>query len=403
MTGDRSAIRLVGSAPGHDLGPMGVRVEAMLRDAVDRGASDLHLDPAGAGTRCRFRVDGFFEEGPVLPPGLHDKLVSRIKVLAGLTVYRRDEIQEGAVRRDGGVDLRVSILPTVCGEKVTIRIFDPRKRPLSLADLGFRSDVEDALGRAAELRQGTVLVCGPSGSGKTTTLYAMLNRILERRGTCSNLCSVEDPVELALDGVHQVAVRRDRGLTFARGLGALLRQDPEVILVGEVRDGETAGIAVEAGMTGHLVLSSVHAGGAAEALMRLLDLGVEPYLVASSVKVVVAQRLVRKICARCAVEDPPASALLAELGLTGRGDWRRGVGCDSCRGTGFSGRFPIAEVLVVDPVTAKRIVARQEATALARGLREGTALMDDGIERARSGETTVEEILRVADRTEVRP
>jgi type IV pilus assembly protein PilB len=374
----------------------------VLREAVDRGASDLHLDPTAEGTRCRFRIDGYFENGPDLPPGTHERLVARIKVLAGLTVYRRDTIQEGSIRREGGVDLRVSVLPTVSGEKVTVRIFDPRSRPLRLADLGFRREVECALGRFADLRQGTVLVCGPSGSGKTTTLYAMLHRILQSRGSFANLCSVEDPVELALDGVHQMLVRREQGLTFARGLAALLRQDPEVILVGEVRDGETAGIAVEAGMTGHLVLSSVHAGSAGEALTRLLDLAVEPYLAASSVKAVVSQRLVRQVCDRCAGEDRPDRFLLESFGLTEGARWRRGAGCDACRGTGFSGRLPIAEVLEVDRATADRIIARDEAFVLARGLLAGRTLLDDGIARARHGETTLEEVARVVDPPEAR-
>lgn len=385
------------------LGPIGTAVEEMLTRAIAARASDVHLDPTPAGTRVRLRVDGFFEEGARLPQGIHERIVARVKVLAGLTVYRREEIQEGAVRRDGGVDLRVSILPTVAGEKVTLRIFDPRTRPVRLEDLAYRPGAMEALGRFAGLRQGLILIAGPSGSGKTTALYAAVNRILESRSSYTNICSIEDPVELALDGVHQVPVNPERGLTFARGLAALLRQDPEVILLGEIRDRETAAIAVEAGMTGHLVLTSVHAGSSAESLTRLLDLGIEPYLVAASVKGVMAQRLVRRNCSACATPDEPDRRLLEVFGAHNEGTWRRGRGCAACRGSGYAGRIPIAEVLHVDGPLAARVLGREKQASLPLEAQSGESLLCDGVERARAGETTLEELARVIDQPEIQP
>lgn len=382
-------------------GPVARRVDAILRDAVHRRASDVHVDPLDGGcTRVRLRVDGRFEDGPPVDAGLHDRIVARLKVQAGLAVYRREDIQEGSIRLDGGIDLRLSVVPTVRGEKATLRIFDPRTRPFRVEELGFRDYAREAVARLAELGHGTVLVCGPAGAGKTTTLYALLARIVERRGDDRNICSVEDPVEYALDGVHQVPVRREGGVTFARALAALLRQDPGVLLVGEVRDPETAAIAVEAGMTGHLVLSSVHAGRAAEALVRLVDLGVEPYLVGGSLRGVVAQRLVRRVCAACAEPDPDAPERLDRLALDGPGDWTRGAGCPACRGTGYDGRLPLVEVLEVDDAVARAVVGRSGARDLEARLLGGRSLRSEGIAAARAGRTSLEELSRAIEREE---
>jgi type II secretory ATPase GspE/PulE/Tfp pilus assembly ATPase PilB-like protein len=380
----RSLLRLVRSEARAELRPekegrIGALVRSLVDDAIARSASDLHLDPADGATRCRLRVDGRFEDGPPVEAGVHDRIVARLKVLAGLPVYRRDEIQEGAIRWDEGIDLRVSIVPTIAGEKATLRIFDPRVRPFRIDELGYREAITRRLEKLADLREGAVLLCGPSGSGKTTTAYALLQRIRDRRGDAVNVCTVEDPVEFALGGVHQVSVRRDRDLTFSRVLAALLRQDPEVLLVGEVRDAETARIAVEAGMTGHLVLSSLHAGRAGEALTRLLDLGVDPRLMVSSVRAVVAQRLLRRTCSPCA-----------------------GAGCDGCRNTGFRGRLPVAELLEVDREVASGVLAGEDATALEHRVADGCTLAADAADLVRCGLTTAAEVERVLGPSEAR-
>ena len=353
-------------------GPVALRVRGLLEDAIRRGASDLHLDPRDGSTRCRMRVDGRFEEGEVIEGGMHERIASRLKVMAGLPVYRHDEIQEGAIRLDGGVDVRLSIVPTIAGEKVTLRIFDPATRPFRLDDLAFRDEIAARLRALASRADGTILLCGPSGAGKTTTAYALLERIRRERGDHANLCSVEDPVEFALEGIHQVPVRREHGLTFPRALATLLRQDPDVLLVGEVRDAETARIAIEAGMTGHLVLTSLHAGSAGEALTRLLDLGLEPRLVTSSVRAIVAQRLVRTVCGTCA-----------------------GAGCASCRGSGHAGRTPVAEMLEMDREVAAAFAGGEDAGALNERLVGGRALIDDARDLVRRGVTTAAELDRV--------
>lgn len=378
-------------------GPIARCVERLLTDAIERRASDVHIDPAADGTRIRVRVDGFFEPGLPVEPGLHERLMARLKVLAGLAVYRSGAIQEGAIRLDDRIDLRLSIVPTIGGEKATLRIFDPDVRPFRLDELGFPAGIEAELQELADHAQGALLVAGPAGAGKTTTLYALLSRIAEVRGASQNICSVEDPVEYALPGVHQVPVSRDSGTTFARALSALLRQDPGVLLVGEIRDPETAAIAIEAGMTGHFVLSSIHAGSAAEALTRAVDLGVEPFLVASAVRAVVAQRLVRRVCSHCAVEDDNAPRLIERLAVSGPGRWLRGQGCERCRHSGFAGRVPLAELLRVDRDVAGAVLRRAGTHATG-----ATHLLAEGIARARSGATTLAEVARVVGAEEPR-
>lgn len=379
-----------------DLGPTGRILEGILLEAIDRRASDLHLDPVQGRTRVRYRVDGFFTDGDAVATD-HDRLIARLKVLAGLTVYRRDQIQEGSIRRPGGVDVRVSIVPTVAGEKATLRVFDPGARPFRLEDLGFAQPLSDLLRRLAGMSTGLIAAAGPAGSGKTTTLYALLDQVRRLRGDYVNICSVEDPVEFALEGVHQIQVNREKGLTFARGLAALLRQDPEVLLVGEIRDPETAAIAVEAGLTGHLVLTSVHAGSAAEALTRLRDLGIEGYALAGALRGIMAQRLVRRVCRECSGSGGPARRASgppeprpAPLGPE--------VCCSTCRGTGFHGRLPLAEAALLDRSTAVGLVAGTGPGEVP--LAGGITMSADGMERTRNGETTAEEVRRVLGDTE---
>jgi type II secretory ATPase GspE/PulE/Tfp pilus assembly ATPase PilB-like protein len=300
-------------------------VASLCRNALSRGASDLHLEPTAAGVRVRLRVDGVLQEGGELPAALAPNLAARCKVLAGLLTYRTDIPQEGGAAGEAvgaKVDLRISTFPTVHGERIAVRFFTAGRGRRRLAELGLPGPVREALDRALRAPEGLVMLTGPCGSGKTTTLYACLREIQQQSGGGRCLVTVEDPVENVIEGVTQTAVKPGVGLDFARSLRSLLRQDPEVILVGEVRDRETAHAAVEATLTGHLVLSTVHAARAPLVPHRLLDMGVEPWALAGALTLAVAQRLARRLCAEC-----------------------RGAGCGGCAESGFDGRLLLAEHL----------------------------------------------------------
>src|SRR5690606_38799608 len=309
--------------------------------------SDVHLEAVPGGLEVRYRVDGVLLKAPSPPPGLAAAVVSRLKVMAEMDVAERRRPQDGRVRlrlEDRRVDVRVSTLPTLYGESAVLRLLEAAGRRLSLAELGMgedtRAEVEALLGRP----HGMLLVTGPTGSGKTTTLYAALDRLRTGR---EKIVTVEDPIEYALAGVAQVPVNRKAGVTFASALRSILRQDPDVLLVGEMRDPETAEICIQAALTGHLVLSTLHTNDAPGALIRLQDLGTEPYLVASTVEAVLAQRLVRTVCTECAEEEVLAPAAAEEMARAGFPIERvvRGRGCDHCRWTGFRGRTGIYELL----------------------------------------------------------
>lgn len=379
-------------------------VERIIRDAVARGATDVHLNPTNSGLAVRFRQDGILRDVETLDSSVKESLVARIKVLSNLIVYKRNVPQDGRVVRDIGlgkdsIELRVTTFPTIHGEKVAIRIFDSSRVLLSLENLGFSEKLNAGLLRLLDNPQGTILLTGPSSSGKTTTIYAALRWLRKSKGAMTNIVTVEDPVEFDLKDISQTQIEPAMGLTFAVALRSILRQDPEVIVIGEVRDAETAQIAIEAGLTGHLVITTIHCGQAAGVFTRLLEMDVEPFLVASSVTGVLSQRLVRLVCPKCAEEYAPSEHLLREFRIGAGEDarFRQGRGCEHCNGTGYVGRTAIGELLVVTEEINDMILKRARTGDLAReAAREGMETLEkDGLTKAREGKTTLEELYRV--------
>jgi len=325
-------------------------VDLILAEADRLGASDVHVQPAAHALDVRFRIDGVLQPAAALPRDLGPNVVARLKVMADLLTYRTDIPQEGSIRAAAGgaaTDRRVSTFPTVHGEKAVVRVFNPSAGLLDLDQLGLPSDILDALGRLLRERSGAVFLTGPSGSGKTTTIYACLRRLVAESGG-RHVVTIEDPVERVLDGVSQSQARPGTEFDFARGLRSLLRQDPEVIMVGEVRDRDTAAVAVEAALTGHLVFSTLHAGSACGVVGRLLEMGVEPYLLTGGVRGILNQRLLRRLC-DCKRLD----------GVT----WQA-VGCGACAGTGYRGRFLVAELLLPDAEFRRAVLRRADADEL---------------------------------------
>lgn len=373
-------------------------VNLLVREAYDSGASDIHLEAAREGMAARFRVDGVLVPAPEAPAELQHAVVSRIKLLAELDIAERRRPQDGRIRvrlEQRELDLRVSTVPTLFGESVVLRLLDRGGRPVALTELGMPAPVLARMERLATRPHGMLLVTGPTGSGKTTTLYAA---IALRDRTAEKVVTVEDPVEYQLPGVTQVPVHRQAGVTFAAALRSILRQDPDVVMVGETRDPETAEIAVQAAMTGHLVFSTLHTNDAVGAIPRLLDLGVPDYLLAATVEAILAQRLVRAICERCREEYHPSPEAVARIsGGEAHGPLLRGAGCGWCRGTGYRGRVGIFELLEMND-TLRDAVARRaprpelHAAAVAGGMRP---LRADAWEKVKDGVTTVEEVLRV--------
>ncbi|MFD1626081.1 GspE/PulE family protein [Azospirillum griseum] len=386
-------------------------VNHLIEEAVRQGASDIHIEPFADKIAVRLRVDGVMRDQEPVPKRLGRAMVSRIKILANLNIAERRLPQDGRIaHRVNGrpLDLRISTLPTVHGESVVTRLLDPGAGVRSLSSLGFDAAQEAVLQRLAQAPNGMVLVTGPTGSGKSTTLYAALGLIDARQ---RKLLTVEDPVEYHMERVNQVQVKPAIGLTFATVLRALVRQDPDVIMVGETRDPETADIAVHAALTGHLVLSTLHTNSAAGALTRLMDMGVEPFLLTSSVRAVIAQRLVRLLCRACRraePADPETLRLLADAGLVpvaGETETRaavtihRPVGCPDCGGTGYAGRVGIYEMMTMNEplraLTLQRAGADAiQAAAVAGGM---STLFRDGLVKVQRGLTTLEEIQRVCD------
>ncbi|MEO8031384.1 MAG: GspE/PulE family protein, partial [Gemmatimonadota bacterium] len=375
-------------------------VNLLIREAADAGASDIHLDATREGLRVRLRLDGVLTPWSGPPPALQAAIVSRIKLLAELDIAERRAPQDGRIRirlEARELDLRVATVPTLHGESVVLRLLDRGERQTTLAELGLAPDTLAAFERLARRQHGIVLATGPTGSGKTTTLYAALGL---RDPTAEKIITVEDPVEYHLPGVTQVPVHAKAGVTFAAALRSLLRQDPDVLMVGEMRDTETAGIAVQAAMTGHLVFSTLHTNDAVSAITRLADLGVEPYMIASSLEGILAQRLVRRICTECRQRyqpDPQAVALLARQPV-GEVTLERGMGCTACRQTGYRGRTGIYELLPMSEELRRALVERPDSTRL-RGIAKAggmVTLQEDGWRKVQAGITTVEEVLRVA-------
>jgi len=373
----------------------------LISDAVKQGASDIHIEPSESDLRIRYRIDGSLFETMHPPLGMHAALISRIKIMANLDISERRLPQDGRIRakvRQGVVDLRVSTLPTTAGEKCVIRILDKSSIMIGLERLGFSAD-NLAMFRAQIARpHGIILVTGPTGSGKTTTLYSAL---LEVKSDAINISTVEDPVEYRLDFVNQVQAVERIGMTFAAALRSLLRQDPDVIMVGEIRDAETARISVQAALTGHLVLSTLHTNDASASITRLINIGIEPYLIAASLNAVVAQRLVRRICQHCQERHEPSQELREFLETQGLTEVQliRGRGCSKCRETGYSGRVALYEVLIMDDTVRDLVTSNPSVTELRRLLRERgmVTLREDGFEKMKAGMTTVDEVLRVTE------
>ncbi len=374
-------------------------VDRIIAEGIQSRASDIHLEPEESGVSVRYRIDGVLRQVMVLPKAAGIPLVSRIKIMAQLDIADRLRPQDGRARvavSGNRVDLRISTLPASQGEKVVIRILDQRSTVLSLDSLGLLPGELTSIHALLQAREGIVLVTGPTGSGKTTTLYSML-RAVQARGV--NIVTVEDPVEYRLQGIVQVQVNEKAGLTFPAALRSILRQDPDVILVGEIRDRETANVAIQASLTGHLVLSTLHTNDAASSVTRLVDLGIESYKIAAALKGVVAQRLMRRLCTHC---REPARGQVPERmrrWFPDHGTMYRSVGCPECAMTGYLGRLAVEEVLQVSDEVERRIagnemVERIVDAARATGMR---SLWDSGVQHVQQGETTVEELLRVLE------
>ena len=376
-------------------------VNSLLYEAVRERASDIHIEPFEGDLSVRYRVDGVLHNVHSLPKRLHSPIISRVKVMADLDIAEKRLPQDGRIRikiAGKDIDIRVSVVPTRFGERGVLRLLDRSQVLLGLEEIGMASDHLRSMERIVHSSHGITLVTGPTGSGKTTTLYGALTRI---NSADRNIITVEDPVEYQLRGISQIQINPKIDLTFANGLRSILRQDPNVIMVGEIRDLETAEIAIQASLTGHLVLSTLHTNDAAGAVTRLIDMGVEPFLVASSVTAILAQRLVRKICPHCAETYVPLEEELAELGWESNeipdGRLWKGAGCHQCLGTGYVGRTGIYELLMVtDRIKAAVLKNPDSGTVHRIAIEEGMrTLRQDGGRKVLDEVTTVEEILRV--------
>jgi type IV pilus assembly protein PilB len=375
-------------------------VNSLLADAVQRNASDIHVEPYEKHMRVRYRIDGVLHDMMSPPTRLKSAILSRLKIMAEMDIAERRVPQDGRIKLRVGsrtVDMRVSSLPTLFDEKIVLRILDKDNLQVDLNRLGFQTQPLDEFAKAIKSPYGMVLVTGPTGSGKTTTLYSALTKINTPE---VNVITVEDPVEYNLDGINQVQVNDEVGLSFASALKSILRQDPNIVMIGEIRDLETASIAVKAALTGHLVLSTLHTNDAPSSVGRMIDMGIEPFLVSSSVRLILAQRLVRRICDRCKQEDPVPPEVLVEAGLSeeeaGKAKIYRGAGCPNCNGSGYAGRLGLYEVMVLSPVVREMILDRASTAELReRCTSEGMiSLRKDGLWKLLQGVTSLEEVLR---------
>jgi general secretion pathway protein E len=377
-------------------------VNTLIQRAIEARASDIHVEPAAGALRVRYRIDGVLQEMESPPGRSAAAVVSRIKLMAKMNIAERRLPQDGRVHirvQGAPIDLRVSTVPTIDGESVVLRILDKERAALNLAALGFDDASSATLQGIIDLPHGIVLVTGPTGSGKTTTLYALLSRLNSHE---RKILTIEDPVEYQLDGISQIQVKPQIGLDFPSALRSIVRQDPDVIMVGEMRDLETARIAVQSALTGHVVLSTLHTNDAGSSVTRLLDMGVEDYLVTSSLNAIVAQRLVRRLCASCRTELEPPPALVEQLGLAALAGSEPprlfgAHGCTACEGSGYRGRTVIAEVLEMSEAVRRAILERKdgkeiERLAIAEGMKNMKA---DGLRKALAGVTTIEEVTRV--------
>ncbi len=381
-------------------------VEQIIEDALILKASDIHLEPSEKGADVRFRIDGMLHEAGQIPKDYFENILNRIKVQAKLRIDEHFNPQDGAIRFSSKgferpVDLRVSVVPTLNGEKVAIRVLSSYVRDLRLGDIGMSEEMQEQVLESSKKAFGMILVTGPTGSGKTTTLYTLLKQINSRK---INITTIEDPVEYKIQGINQIQVNPQTNLTFARGLRSILRQDPNIILVGEIRDEETADIAVNASLTGHLLLSTFHANNSATAIPRFIDIGIEPFLVSSTLELVIAQRLVRKICDSCKMSYSITKSELLKMGpdiakyFDGKNQTLyKGKGCQVCSNTGFKGRVGVFELLKIDSDMQDLIIRHPSAKeveqlAKTKGFK---TMFEDGIIKVKEGVTTIEELLRV--------
>jgi general secretion pathway protein E len=374
-------------------------VNLLLSGAIKDRASDIHIEPYQAIVKVRYRIDGILYDILSLPRKIHSPLASRVKVMAKLNIAEKRLPQDGRIEikvADRSVDIRVSTIPTAFGERVVLRLLDKTSSILLLSDLGMDNRKIAIFNRLIKSPYGITLVTGPTGSGKTTTLYAALSTINSPE---VNIITIEDPIEYQIDGIGQIQVNPKIDLTFAQGLRSIVRQDPDVILVGEIRDRETAEIAIQSSLTGHLVFSTLHTNDAASAVTRLIDMGIEPFLVTSSVIAIIAQRLVRVLCPKCKEAFTPDAESLANLGLdaTAQYTFYRKQGCAACMHTGYRGRTAIFEILILDDPLKRLILKTSDSNqineeAMQRGM---TNLLADGARKVREGTTTIEEVFRV--------
>ena len=376
-------------------------VNYLIYNAVKEGASDIHIEPQEKKLQVRYRIDGVLFDAMNPPGHMKNAIVSRLKIMANLDIAERRTPQDGRIRamvHGRKLDLRMSTLPMVQGEKVVLRILDTRSIQVKLDDLGMSEDMLFMWKNQIKQPHGIVLVTGPTGSGKTTTLYSSLNQMDRQK---LNISTVEDPVEYHLGGINQTQTHESIGMSFSAALRALLRQDPDVIMVGEIRDTETAKIAIQASLTGHLVLSTLHTNDAPSAVTRLINIGVEPYLIGSALNAVVAQRLVRKICEHCKTQRPPDDHIAEHLAMQGIAidEVWVGQGCDKCRSTGYAGRVGLYEMLLLNDQLRDRIAGNPNVTEFRRMCIEGgmVTLRQDGFQKVARGLTTVDEVLRVTE------
>lgn len=401
-------VREASSSKNNEIDPPIIKiVNAILTFAYQNRASDVHIEPLKEKTIIRFRIDGILHDILFLPLELHPPVVTRVKVISNLRTDQHSVAQDGKLQfklDDEDVDVRVSIVPITNGEKIVMRLLSERSRQFSLADLGLSLNDFKKVKKAYTKPYGMILATGPTGSGKTTTVYAILKLLNERN---VNIMTIEDPVEYNVEGVNQIQVNPKTNLTFAAGLKSIVRQDPDIILVGEIRDNETADIAINSAMTGHIVLSTVHTNDAATTVPRLLDMSIEPFLMASTINVIIAQRLVRKIHSRCRVSTDVEIKQIAKyidesllkkfFGKNKTVRLYKGKGCQLDHGIGYEGRVGIFEVLVVDEEVRKAILQRADAATIKKvAIKSGmTTMIEDGLEKVKQGVTTIEEVLRV--------
>ena len=380
-------------------------IDCLIEHAFVINASDIHIDPNEHCVKVRLRIDGMLYDVYSLPKNIYEEVISRIKVMAGLRTDEHQSPQDGRFRNsispNAKVDVRVSIVPTYHGENAVLRLLRDVREDYTFDLLGFNALDQQKILKALRKPHGMILATGPTGSGKTTTLYTMIKHLNTRD---MSVVTIEDPIEYSIEGVEQIQVNHHKGLNFANGLRSVLRQDPNVIMVGEIRDVETASLAINTALTGHLLLSTLHTNDAATILPRLVDMRVEPYLVASTINIAVAQRLVRKICSACKREKVLTESerfglidALRDAGVEINDKFYRGFGCDECVGTGYKGRVSVNEVMVADASIKDAILRRATAREIKKiAMEHGmTSMMDDGMSKASAGITTVDEILRV--------